>query len=538
MGVKSAVLHRQLDKRDLLAVLLIVAGYAFVLLVMPITHEFGYLDDWTYSRTAEKIVNGPGFQPSEYAQMTLVTHAYWGALFATLFGFSFTALTAATMAMSLIAALTFYVLLRWLGFGPKLSGLGVAILTLNPYYIILSYSFMTEITFVALLLLACLCYFKGLETLDNRWLLGGSIFAALLFLTRQFGLAIPLAAVLWLVLARRLNWSRLTAVLLLPLLAMVGYYAWSRGYGPTFSDSVSREALLDMVRRPSVWATRVAHFVYLAAFLPGLTIPLLGKVRHWKWVTALAVAMAGLVYLLWQVKFNQVRAGRSTLDDLSYTWLQPFFGDPTFIYCLGAALTVWLVAGIVERDWQSGLALLRRQRLPVPTDFLYGVAIILFIGTYLVSAGFLDRYWLPLLPFLIAAGLRVVQGATVWRLIPVLGILLLVGAYGATVHLDDYAALSARWQAGRWLVAQGIPYEKIENGVNWDGYYLYDKALAQYESHDILHIGRIFPPHEIIDPEYIISGQAMPGYEVLNSFSYESRLTGFKTHQLLVLKRQ
>lgn len=538
MAIKSAALPRRLDKRDLPAVLLIVAGYAFVLRIMPITHEFAYLDDLTYTRTVEKIVNGPGFQPSEYAQATLVTHAYWGALFATLFGYSFTILTAATMVMSLIGALTFYVLLRRLGFGPLLSGLGTAILALNPYYIILSYSFMTEITFVALLLLACLCYCKGFETLDNRWLWAGGVFAALLFLTRQFGFAAPLAAVLWLILARRLTWSRFAAVALLPILAAAGYYAWSRGFGTTFSESVGREALLDMIRRPSVWVTRASHFVYLAAFLPGLTIPLFGKVRHWKVITALAVAMAGLVYLLWQVKLNQVREGRSTLDDLSYTWLQPFWKDPTWIYCLGAALTVWLVAGIVERDWQSAMALLRRQRPPAPTDFLYAVAIILFAVSYLATAGFLDRYWLPLLPFLIAAGLRVLQGATLLRLVPVVVVLLFVSAYGATVHLDDYAALAARWDAGRWLVAQGIPYEKIENGVQWDGYYLYDEAISRYPSHDIRDIGRIFPPHEIIDPEYVISEQPPAGYEVLNTFTYESRLTDLKTHQLLVLKRQ
>src|SRR5947207_3257465 len=83
------------------------------------------------------------------------------------------------------------------------------LLTLNPYFINLSYSFMTEITFLALLLLTCLCYFEGLGASGeggkgDAWLWVGSIFAALTFLTRQFGLAVPIAAVLWLVYARRL----------------------------------------------------------------------------------------------------------------------------------------------------------------------------------------------------------------------------------------------------------------------------------------------------------------------------------------------
>src|SRR5262249_55678086 len=150
------------------------------------------------------------------AQSTMATHAYWGALFATLFGDNFTNFTAATMVMSLVAALTFYILLRRLDFTPGLSGLGVALLTLNPYFINLSYSFMTEITFLALLLLSCLFYFEGLSGRGDGWLWLGSIFATLTFLTRQFGLAVAVSALLWLLYARKISWVRAAAVLLLP----------------------------------------------------------------------------------------------------------------------------------------------------------------------------------------------------------------------------------------------------------------------------------------------------------------------------------
>src|SRR5436190_22567764 len=97
--------RNSLDKRDLIALALIVTGYAIMLLLMPIGRSFAYVDDWTFAQTAAQIANGQGFRPSELGQMTLVTHAYWGALFARLFGVSFSALTAANMAMSLVAAL-------------------------------------------------------------------------------------------------------------------------------------------------------------------------------------------------------------------------------------------------------------------------------------------------------------------------------------------------------------------------------------------------------------------------------------------------
>src|SRR5262249_12104701 len=163
-------------------------------------------------------------------------------------------------------------------------------------------------------------------------------------------------------------------------------------------------------------------------FLPGLMIPLWERVRRWQVTAVIAVAFAALVYILWQVKSGLVAAGQSSLDDLSYTWLHPVFADPMLIYCLGAALTVWLLAGIVERVGPDTMAVLRRRVPPVPAVFLALLALVLFFATYLVSAGFLDRYWLPLLPFLITAGLVGLRGASWLRLVPVMLVMLVVGA--------------------------------------------------------------------------------------------------------------
>src|SRR5438045_6696550 len=92
-----------LGRRDILAVLLVLAGYTLAVLLMPLGRDFAYDDDWTFTHSVESIVGGQGFAPSELGQMSLVTHAYWGALFAKLFGMSFTSLNIATMAMSIIA---------------------------------------------------------------------------------------------------------------------------------------------------------------------------------------------------------------------------------------------------------------------------------------------------------------------------------------------------------------------------------------------------------------------------------------------------
>jgi 4-amino-4-deoxy-L-arabinose transferase-like glycosyltransferase len=158
---------------DLWAILAIAAAYLVAVVAMPPQRDFAYVDDWNFYQQTQRILSGQGFAPSDFAQMTMVTHAYWGALFGYLFGLSLTTATFANLAMSFIPAVTFYVLLRRVGLGYGLSLLGVALLAANPFFLSLSYSFMTDVTFTATVLLACLFYYEGLRregASGVRWL--------------------------------------------------------------------------------------------------------------------------------------------------------------------------------------------------------------------------------------------------------------------------------------------------------------------------------------------------------------------------------
>lgn len=526
---------------------MILAGFGIALTLMPLARDFAIIDDWTYVRNVEHVMSGQSFQPAEYAQATLVSHTYWGALFASMLGMNFTSLLVATCVLAAIAALTFYFILRRLGYGPLLSALGVALLTLNPYFINLSYSFMTDITFLALLLLSCLCYLMGLDEQESRrgmgLLLLGSVFASLAFLTRQFGIAIPFAALVWLLWNRKRpmraeDWRRLTAVALLPAAVAIGYYVWSTSFRPTYSGSISREELLDMMRRPSIYITRVSHFLYLSMLLPGVLVPLYGGVRRWKIVAPLMLLAALVTFALWQVKHGIVGQGADAVNELSYYWLTFSIPDPTPIYCVGAALTVWLVAGLVERAWPGFISLARRKREANPTDFLYIVALVVFAGTFLVSAGFLDRYWLPLLPFLIAGGLAGLVGRPRWRLGLVAMAVAVLGVYGSLVHLEMYAEQHVIWQAGRLLVSQGVPYDKIRAGYAWDGYFLGDLARERLGSLDVKTLNSTFPPYLVSDPLYVVGPVLQPNYTLLKQYNYFSILRGLVNKDVLVTERK
>ena len=117
--------------------------------------------------------------------------------------------------------LTFYLLLRQLRVKPGPALFGVALLGFNPIYIYISYSFMTDVTFLFYSL-----YIRGLEGKGERWLWLAGVAAALAYLTRQYGILVIVAALAYLWLSRRWTWRQAIAISALPVAAVVLYAIW------------------------------------------------------------------------------------------------------------------------------------------------------------------------------------------------------------------------------------------------------------------------------------------------------------------------
>ncbi|MGA7732352.1 MAG: glycosyltransferase family 39 protein [Chloroflexia bacterium] len=560
-----------MQRGDLMAVAAILAGYALALALMPIQHNFSYVDDWVFFRAAERIVDGQGFVPPDFGQMSLVSHAYWGALFGSLLGMNLTVATAATMVMGLVACLSFYAILRLLGFTPGLSGLGVALMAFNPFFVTLSYSFMTEVTFVAFMLLSCLCYLLGIRerttvdggrwTVDGEntkretrnasmgihrlsstvyrlssiaWLAAGGLFAALAFLTRQFGLALPVAVLVWLVVARKASWGRAAAVMGLPVAAVVGYYALVGGGGSTFSDSQSRNEIMGLFTSLDAWTHRLKSLSFALPMI-GLAVPLFLKVRWWVPAGLLAVVAGAVVAIQGNRRDESVALSAHVAEPFDIG--QPFRLEFTPFWWVAAAITVWAVFRLAEQAWPGLRALIGGRRRIEPVEFFYLAGIFLLAGTFLARMEIYVRYLLPVIPFVIIAGLKQLEGRSVRQLAPTLAVLVITGAVAIALHLDDYSFLKTRWQAGHDLVAQGVPYTQINNGFTWDSYYLYDQALREVGSRDLETLGAETLPEKIIDPVYVIGVNQPEGYTTVRTYNYFSLLDGMTNREIYVMRR-
>jgi len=536
--------HWHIPQPDRLAVAAITLAVLLYLMLLPFGHQFPLIDDWIYYRGAAGIVNGTGFVPPEWGRVTLVSHAYWGALFAWLFGLNFTVLTAATLVMSLVALLACYALLRQLAFSPALSMMGVACLGLNYLFVTYSYTFHTDITFLALLLLSLVCYHQGIRQSAaatprfDHWLVLGSLFAALTFLTRQYGLIVALAACLWLLLARRLSWRRAAAVLLIPLVTVASYYFWRAGQPPTLGDSYNFVEVTNLLKNPlPVLTKRLNSATILALPALGLAVPLLGRLRYWWLWGPLAAAYAWLTFARQSAGLQGLAASKR-LSEQSEWWGPPIDVNATPLWWLGAALAVWLLGGLVEQHGAGLLALVRRRRDLQAADFLLFACLLLLLPMLVLPAAFYERYLLAFLPLIIAAGLTRFRGQQLTAAL-LLTVLLLTGGagYAALRHLDDFDFSQTRWQAGQRLLSEGVAAVEIDAGFAWQGYYTLDAAVAQLGSHDIGVVGYNFPPQSVFKPQYALATIPLRGYSVLRSYPYLSRLSGFRTMQLLVQQR-
>src|SRR6266542_4291548 len=209
-----------------LALSLVLFGL-LVVLVNPL-HNFPMGDDWEYARTVQWLLTTGQFYRSPVVQATAFFPAVWGALFSSVLGFSFTTLRLSTLPLAAGTLVAFYLILGELDFEPARRLLGTLTLMVAPLFVFNAHSFMTDVPFLFWLVLGLWCSLRAFRLGRLAWLGAGSICAALAFLTRQLGLALPAAVALVVLIYRpRSDWPRwLAASVAVPLAAVVRFYGW------------------------------------------------------------------------------------------------------------------------------------------------------------------------------------------------------------------------------------------------------------------------------------------------------------------------
>jgi hypothetical protein len=541
--------------------LLIVGIWILVAFAINPRGEFPLNDDWTYSRTVKTLLEGGGLKFPEIST-NIIAQIYWGALFCLPFGFSFTALRLSTLTLGLIGVLTLYGLLRQADADRKTALFGALLMAFNPLYLVLSYSFMSDVPFVAVALLSLYFIIRGMRYNCRFEIALGLILACLALLIRQTGLAIFLAFGLTYLAKYGIRLRNLVLAGFSVALGGAVQLVWDRYMAykhilPVHHSLQVGYALSPGSNRPWQFAEFFAHglfavFVYLGLFL----LPILffwGRSQLAELFRPRLLTLATLLFTAYGgywLGFRRMPLMTNVLYDLG-------LGPPTLrdTFLLGipslpsAGRVSWTVAtylGLVCAMVlvQATLVAVAKalSHLPFSTERRESLVLLLASGLiYLAPVTILtafgkgfDRYLIFLVPMGIAVITIVVSkvdrgtAGTSIRFVAVASLALYAAFSIAGTH--DYLSWNReRWQAANDLAKeQGVRANEIDGGYEFNGWYLYDPNYQIVQNKSYWWVDR---------DDFMITFGPVPGFAEVRRYPYRRWLLPAQSN-ILVLRRK
>jgi hypothetical protein len=561
-------------------VLPLVLVFVIAMLVVSPVGEFPLNDDWIYSKTVQQLLATGHYQAHPYLNATLVAQAYWGALFCKIFGFSFTTLRASTLVLALINAWAVAQCALTMGLKRNLALLCAVMVATSPLVLQLSYSFMTDIPFLAMSSLSGLFFLKALKQPNPQWVVWGSSFAVLAFLVRQFGILLPLAFGLvsvWLTARKNYVFSRAMQVAMLaPWSVVLGMYLiWGKAL-------ISRTPILEVSN--AVYGTVIEGVRYgpVALCYMGLfTLPL-GIGRLWqilrkrggwsknRWFVFLgfcccSLFIFGLPQLLYWLKrlvfHNEALWLKNypsrmplmvykTLLDLGLGPLQLPDPQPTTTlqvhdWWWPITLAALAVAGVLfltlidhwQATYQAFGPLLATDRNQDCFLVVWGILSLAAAYNPLRMVT-LDRYFLPaLVPLVLLLARDLARHQPNATKLVVL-CTLFMGLF-SLMSLQDYWV----WNQTAWVAHHKLervyqaPSAAVKGIHTFNGWYNSDAYMARHRTQSWWHMNVDGKGPWVLGDQYVIASvEPRPGYQVLERIPYFSWL-GWRERNIIIFKR-
>lgn len=546
---------------------------AVVLLVNP-AGDFPLNDDWAYAEQVHEILQNHRYQSSFMALG--FAQSLWGALFAGLFGESYNVLRFSTLVLALVTLWATSRCALEIGIPRWGAVLCAAAVLANPIFLNLSYTFMTEVPFMAPYTLAGFFYLRALKSGGRGDLLLGGLFGVISASSRQFGIVVGIAVavtglILWFTRRRSFDPLRV-AVFLAPWAAAVALYFLSpalSGRPPVMGDPTQLTAMAFLQKTASNAGTALIYGgLFLLPVTLGRLVHLVARPRSWtptQWValplsigvvfiSAIHWAPSGARFPILPLLGNIMRnagTGPLTLRDtylMGMPW--PFTLGPPFwiiltslsLVSVGVFLADVVVPLVKHMFAWRGKSLTAETAASGDDHFVGEIFLlvwslgILVAPYHLVMSGTFDRYLLPAVPPLVVLAARSLRLPT-FKAVPVaMGTLCLIVALPGLAAVQDYMSWNrARWQALDYLRVQlKVPPQLIDGGYEFNSVYTRDDVKKRWGPRTGMWGPKGF---WVLDDVYAVSFNPRPQYRTLTQIKYFSWL-GMKERSLLVLSRQ
>jgi hypothetical protein len=423
---------------------------------------------------------------------------------------------------------------------------GTAVLLFSPLYFHLSFSFMTDVPFLALVIWAAWAGLRFQQGRQARWLLIFVALSLLAYLNRQPGILLFPAMGGWYVIQQRGRgmawlWAGVSVA------AAVGAYLlleqivkpWleiSENYLP-----VSGQLLQQLQEAPASVLAQLARqsfksWVYLGFFclplLPFLwdRVRAANTLRRWP-LAGVLTANAGLLFIQHYAGHIFPYGG-----NILYNWgLGPeLLGDvytfqlrntpqlPTWtMYALGfiSQVSTSLLTWVGLRAWRE---LNQQQR------GFFVFLLLLNLANFLAMSvtGFFDRYMLLSVASAVLFLATLATEPQAWFK----GAALLIFALFSILATHDYLAWNrARAQAFEWLQRNDIRMQQMDAGYEYNSWYHYDPERKGQPGKSWWWVD---------DDEWMIAFGPRSGYAMQAGFTYQRWLWGGRPDRVWVLRRE
>jgi hypothetical protein len=481
-------------KENIYILLIIAAAAGAVFCVSP-RGNFPLNDDWVYAYSVKHLFDTGHFRLSEWVAPSIVSHVLWGWLWCKAFGFfSFTVLRLSTLFLSIAGTLAFYFLLIKCEYSRESSFLGNIILFFNPFWFVLSYTFMTDVTYLSVCVMSTYLYYTGIKQEKESFLLAGSLFAAIAYLMRQLGVVIPFSVILYLYLFKKLTLRKIIMVCAAVVIAALAHRYWLKYiHGYTWAYIRGEDMKIDL---GEFFPRLLGSLFYVGLFTLPLTASIYLKRRDMKIKRHFPAALAGVL------------AGFAMFLYVSAKGQFPFFENVINVFGLGTITLPQAVAksrGVLENPvfWKSvtlaaGFSAayfiyVFVERMVLNRDFFRrtGLFILVFGLQFAAAASrykFFDRYTLLLAPLAIILCLEFYSGMDEKHLfskykLTSIALCMLFAVYSIAGTADYLSWSGAKWRAGQELVKMGYHESEIANGFDWNGWFTFEENMKKIESY-------------------------------------------------------
>jgi hypothetical protein len=490
---------------------------ASLLVIWPVA-EMGFVDDWSYVKTAFVFARTGHIVYNGWATAMLGWAIPWGGIFIKLFGFSFTAVRLSTLPLAMASVYLFHASLVRFGITARNAMIGALTLALSPLFLPLAASYMTDVAGLFCILLCLYLCQRALVARSDRatilWLACASLTNIAGGSVRQIawlGALVMVPSTAWLLRKRA---GVIGVAFLLWMFGVISVLACIRWF------ERQPYAVPEKFIQGPVTGTMLGHMLaeLLKAFLclALITFPILAawipvqrslnrgaKTRIACMLVAMAIASIVLGY-------------RGLLDHRVMPWLGHVIGTlsifsstgemlgsrpvtltlPTRVglslLVIAAALT--LVEQLLAKPWRrrgpSAVSLHEALWMLGP----FSISYIAFLLPRALYSFVYDRYLLGLMPVAIIILLLLHQRWVAERL-PAFTIaaVSLFGLYAIAGTHDWFALNRARIAAVAQIHESGVPATSIQGGFDYDGW-------TQIETAGYINDPRIVDPRGAYQP--------------------------------------